>query len=421
MRTKRNARGRCGRVFQLLAALILAAGCAGTPAPVEPAMVETGAGPEIIEISSAIPQPVRFAVSLPDPAAKSSRPALPTSASPAEAAPAPLPAAKTLQEAAPLPAAPHTAAPAPAAKPTPAAKSTAPETASQSKSPAAPAVKPQASPAPAKPSTAAAASKPGATADQAAAPAESPAIALPPAPASTAQTVPKEAAVPTRSEETPQGGRLELPFKGSGWVFLGETSGREGLKYDSRRFDGSAAIFLFTAERPGDYVLRFQRQDPLSGDPESLLVKVRVQDPATAAKDGSAVAAAAETLPTSEASGAGPAATSASAPATTDAPASRVLPSSPEELLRLAREELAASRIASVLEVLDRYISLFPFGSDEAFYLYGKAYEENTPYRDIKKAYANYKQIRDEWPRSRFWKQAAERVTYIERHYFDIR
>ena len=102
-------------------------------------------------------------------------------------------------------------------------------------------------------------------------------------------------------------------------------------------------------------------------------------------------------------------------------PARRDLPTAPEELLRLAREDLAASRIAGVLEALDRYMTLFPFGSDEAHYLYAKAYEQNTPYRDIKKAYANYRKVRDEWPRSPFWRESAERVTYIERHYFDIR
>jgi len=113
-----------------------------------------------------------------------------------------------------------------------------------------------------------------------------------------------------------------------------------------------------------------------------------------------------------------------SVPGTPDAVQSGLpaeLPSSPEELLRLARDELAANRIASALTVLDKYVSLFPFGSDEAFYLYGKAYEQNTPYRDIKKAYSYYKKVRDEWPQSTFWQESAARATYIERHYFDIR
>ena len=113
--------------------------------------------------------------------------------------------------------------------------------------------------------------------------------------------------------------------------------------------------------------------------------------------------------------------TAPAAPAAAAPPALRDLPSSPEELLRLAREDLAATRIAGVLEVLDRYMVLFPFGSDEAHFLYAKAYEQNTPYRDIKKAYAHYRRVRDEWPRSPFWKESAERVAYIERHYFDIR
>jgi len=223
-------------------------------------------------------------------------------------------------------------------------------------------------------------------------------------------------------------------------VYLGETGGRDGLRYDSRRYDGTSAVFLFTADRSGEYQLKFQRQDPFSGEPENLLVKVVVREPEPVVPVGSTARAPAAPAP--PAPTASPAGTSGTVPASGVAPGSarsageaapppvspapspeapRELPSTPEALLRLAREDLAATRIAGVLEVLDRYMNLFPFGSDEAHYLYGKAYEQNTPYRDIKKAYANYRKVRDEWPRSPFWRESAERVTYIERHYFDIR
>ena len=59
--------------------------------------------------------------------------------------------------------------------------------------------------------------------------------------------------------------------------------------------------------------------------------------------------------------------------------------------------------------------------TDEALLLYGQALELNGPTKDIKRAYEYYKKLRDEYPESAFWDQADARVSYIERHYFDIR
>jgi len=356
--------------------------------------------PEVLEIRRPLPLPVRIAALLPDPEPKT--PSAPV------VKPAPVPAAK------------------PAAPP----KSPAPPAASKA----------DAKPPPAKPepsSKPAGAVSGAAPAAASAAPAAKPAPTLPPAPASSARVAPEPAPAPGRSETAVRGSPLELPFRGSGWVYLGETGGRDGLRYDSRRYDGSSAVFVFTAERSGEYQLKFQRQDPFSGEPENLLVKVVVREPEPAVPAGStarapaAPAASAPTASPAGTSGTIPASGAATSSAAEAAPASAVpalpptvpreLPSTPEALLRLAREDLAAARIAGVLEALDRYLALFPFGSDEAHYLYGKAYEQNTPYRDIKKAYANYRKVRDEWPRSPFWKESSERVMYIERHYFDIR
>ena len=66
-------------------------------------------------------------------------------------------------------------------------------------------------------------------------------------------------------------------------------------------------------------------------------------------------------------------------------------------------------------------MTLAPTGTDEAFFLYGQALELNGPTKDIKRAYAYYEKIRDEYPESAFWDRANDRVSYIERHYFDIR
>jgi outer membrane protein assembly factor BamD (BamD/ComL family) len=90
-------------------------------------------------------------------------------------------------------------------------------------------------------------------------------------------------------------------------------------------------------------------------------------------------------------------------------------------LIKLARDELSAKRVGSAMEALDRYKSLFPYVGDEVFYLYALAYEQDTPLRDIKKAYENYRRVRDEFPRSQFWRQSADRTIYLERHYPGLR
>jgi outer membrane protein assembly factor BamD (BamD/ComL family) len=93
----------------------------------------------------------------------------------------------------------------------------------------------------------------------------------------------------------------------------------------------------------------------------------------------------------------------------------------PAALIKLARDELSAKRVSAALETLDRYRSLYPYVGDEVFYLYALAYEQDTPLRDIKKAYENYRRVRDEFPRSQFWRQSADRVAYLERHYPGLR
>jgi len=65
---------------------------------------------------------------------------------------------------------------------------------------------------------------------------------------------------------------IEIPFRGTGWVYLGELGNRRGIVYESRRLDlasksGGAAgtvdgqSFIFTAEAAGTYILKFYKQD----------------------------------------------------------------------------------------------------------------------------------------------------------------
>jgi tetratricopeptide (TPR) repeat protein len=54
---------------------------------------------------------------------------------------------------------------------------------------------------------------------------------------------------------------VEIPFRGAGWVYLGELSSRRGIAYDSRRLDPEGQTFVFRAEQAGTYALKFYRQD----------------------------------------------------------------------------------------------------------------------------------------------------------------
>jgi hypothetical protein len=262
------------------------------------------------------------------------------------------------------------------------------------------------------------------------------------------------------------GSRIELPFAGTGWTFLGEREGKSGVLYESRRYDDSGLVFVLNAAQEGDYVLRFQKQDLLRGMTNEELVAVKVL-PRSVAQAAQPQAGPASQAGAQSAAAVSPAATSAVAPAATTAataaatvakvspgqpqPASSTsaaslaaslpasagspaanpavqaaaqnlsLPDTPDGLILTARNELAANRVAGALAALDRFLSLYPSGMDEVFYLYGLSLEQNGPLKDIKRAYSFYKKLRDDYPQSEFWDKAADRASYIERHYFEIR
>jgi hypothetical protein len=54
---------------------------------------------------------------------------------------------------------------------------------------------------------------------------------------------------------------VEIPFRGNGWVYLGEIKLQRGIVYSSRRNDSDGQSFIFTFEEAGTYILKFYRQD----------------------------------------------------------------------------------------------------------------------------------------------------------------
>jgi hypothetical protein len=83
---------------------------------------------------------------------------------------------------------------------------------------------------------------------------------------------------------------VEVPFRGTGWVYLGESSSKRGLDYASRRLDGEGQTFVFRAVEAGVYELKFYRQDFIRDYIINDRVTVMVEEPSLAVSRSGAVA-----------------------------------------------------------------------------------------------------------------------------------
>jgi hypothetical protein len=296
--------------------------------------------------------------------------------------------------------------------------------------------------------------------------------ARPPSPAA-----PEEELVFSRVVRATAGQLAEIPFRGTGWVYLGELSSRQGLAYDSRRLDTEGQSFIFRCEVPGTYVLKFYRQDfirdyilndhvqvivgeapesagiglfnppvdrgrviaeprwpPLDSEREELSRErppqtgagsqaeiedtvARTPPSGTAASDEGS---AGETSPSRETAG-GPVPGSVPPSGGGEAAAADMPEDSPpDDYVRRALEEYNAGRIVQALAVMDRFRQRFPAGTDEAWWLLGQLLEANSPARDIRLALEYYRRLVREFPQSQRVPAAQRRIAYLGRFYFNI-
>jgi TolA-binding protein len=94
---------------------------------------------------------------------------------------------------------------------------------------------------------------------------ENPAVAIADMPFQPAAVIPEPPAEPdlsySRTVRALVGQYIEIPFRGPGWVYLGEFGSRRGVSYDSRRMEEEGMTFVFRADAEGTYSLRFNQQD----------------------------------------------------------------------------------------------------------------------------------------------------------------
>jgi hypothetical protein len=113
---------------------------------------------------------------------------------------------------------------------------------------------------------------------------------------------------------------------------------------------------------------------------------------------------------------------SSSTPKETTAPKEATAPEpvSPDSIMKQAREEFNAGRIAAAITLLDQFCKSFPSGSDEAWWLYGQCFEANSPNRNMLSALEYYRRLVREYPMSSRLNDARRRIAYLERYYINI-
>lgn len=71
---------------------------------------------------------------------------------------------------------------------------------------------------------------------------------------------------------------LDVPYPGSGWIYMGLTDGSKGMTYSGRKLGTKDTVFTLQAKEPGTKILHFYRIDPLTGGYIDDYIEVEVLD-----------------------------------------------------------------------------------------------------------------------------------------------
>ena len=275
--------------------------------------------------------------------------------------------------------------------------------------------------------------------------------------------------------------RLELTYPGHGWVYVGEQTSQPGLKYEQRKLQDENSIFMFTAEKKGDYILHFSYFDVFTNEfvtdavavsvsaARSTAAKAMVKAPdyqteadsdTTEAQANKNTQAAASQSSSNSTANTGTGTTTHTVQAASEAPQTASTGSqsktseqamtagtaeaassaaentgdstgqgptaaseevlSPDQLLEKARTAIAAADAGKALTYLNNFFTTAEEKLDEGWLLKGRAYELNGSMRNIRLALDAYKTLTDGFPQSKYWAEADARIRYITGFYINI-
>ncbi|MEW5816865.1 MAG: outer membrane protein assembly factor BamD [Spirochaetota bacterium] len=184
----------------------------------------------------------------------------------------------------------------------------------------------------------------------------------------TSQKMPEGENVKTKSINAQKGDTIGITMDRRGWLYLGESGGKDGIAFISRTIDSSSTAFIFKAEKRGQYRLLFQYQDMGKSTVENEQVIVSVLE-----KTESENVLAAQKTPAKEEKSESPVDYSIAERLFKDSRYQDAL----REYLRIYRENdpYLNNRIAELYVLLDKYIN-----AEEYWF---KNLNEDNAYRNL--------------------------------------
>ncbi|MDR0550385.1 MAG: hypothetical protein LBG72_00030 [Spirochaetaceae bacterium] len=276
-----------------------------------------------------------------------------------------------------------------------------------------------------------------------------------------------EKPVPSRTVRVRAGQLLEVPFRGTGWVYMGEASLKhDGIQFDSRKQDPDGMLFVFNPRKTGEYTLRFSKHDFYNDyqieDSVAVIVgEPELPHPGTGSFDAVAENARVRASPRwppigwspQQGVGVGSQETEQESmsdgmlSAGSDMPdkkpetgnqqlaavtkpeignqqpvtATTAETGSVTQLVNAAKSAYDAGNIALALENLNKLDAAGIEADDTALYLRGKSYEAPGSSRNIKNSVSAYTALINQFPQSPYYNEAEKRIAYLKKYYFNIR
>lgn len=247
---------------------------------------------------------------------------------------------------------------------------------------------------------------------------------------------------PSRSVTVKNNQYIDVSYPGSGWVYIGEEGGSALLSYFGRKTVDNTTIFTLRTKESGKTLLHFYKVDALSGnyiddylevviEPDSTNHQERFQVPlyemANALTASEPIVQMDESAPATVPRQNPDWASSIAAEPDVEILFSEesdiaVLSNAVEsdQLLAEAKEAFNEAEYEKSLRILDDFLRISIDKLDEALFLKGQIYETPSSQRNIRKALESYETLVKAYPSSSLWKQANDRITYLEKFYFTI-
>lgn len=217
---------------------------------------------------------------------------------------------------------------------------------------------------------------------------------------------------------------IEIQYPGTGWIYLGEEGNENFVSYIGRKTVNGNTVFSIKTQKPGLTRLEFYKSDPLSQTFLEDSLELIISDE---------IALESETLSFDNYSYEN----ALEAPAKNNLEQnSSFLSNEPEleinevfdifeeyssdMLLEKAKEAISLNNLSDAISYLDEFLQVSFEDTDEAWFLRGQTYEKPGSLRNIRLARESYQTILDAYPSSSFYKQAQDRIMYIDKFFFTI-